>query len=172
MRFALTLVLATGCLALAACGGDDSGPSETLGNITPIGTKQPTERASGDGSSSGAPSPVKPQLDEQLTLFLDGQIFADILPGEAYDVDPVALSEQVGAPPSCDNFQFDFSWQVTDPYPTDGVVLTWQLERDSGPVDIASGPAGNQAVGCGVLHMINGGDAPITVAVRYLIGGR
>lgn len=174
MKCVLTASLVFVLLALAACGGDDSGPDNTLGAITPVGTKVPTDQASDGAATSGseAPSPVMPELDEELTLFLDGQIFADILPGDSYEVDPVALGEQVGTPPSCDNFQFDFSWQVTNPYPPDGVAFKWQLRRDDGLVDIASGPAGNQAIGCGTLVAVNEGATPITVAVRYLIGGR
>ena len=175
MKNLLIVTLAITCLAAAACGGDDSDPDSTLGAITPVGTKVPTEQAS-DGAatpgSEGPPSPVMPELDEELTLFLDGQIFADIQPGDSYEVDPIALGEQVGTPPSCDNFQFDFSWQVTDPYPPDGVAFKWQLLRDDGPVDIAIAPAGNQAVGCDTLLAVNEGATPISIAVRYLIGGR
>jgi len=174
VRRVLAVVVTLACLAVAACGDDDSGPSSTLGAITPVGTKEPTEQASDGAASPGseAPSPVQPELDEELTLFLDGLIATDILPGDSYEVDPVALGQQVGTPPSCDNFQFDFSWQVTDPYPPDGVAFKWQLVRDGGPVDIASAPAGNQAIGCGVLLGVNEGATPITIAVHYLIGGR
>lgn len=158
-------------LALTGCGGDDDGPENTLGAITPVGTKDATATPVSDGSA-GPPSPVVPELDEELTLYLSALLQATILPGDSYQLDPVALGEQVGTPPSCDNFQFGFGWQVTDPYPPDGVVLTWQLEREGGPVDIASGPAGSQATGCDVLNVVNGGTTPITVAVHYVIGGR
>jgi hypothetical protein len=157
-------------LTLAACGGDDDGPSDTLGAITPVGTKDATPTPPSDGGAP--PSPAVPELDEELTLYLSALLQATILPGESYPVDPTALGEQAGTPPSCDNFQFGFGWQVIDPYPPDGVILTWQLEREGGTVDIAAGTAGVQATGCDALNMVNGGTTPITVAVHYIIGGR
>jgi hypothetical protein len=75
-----------------------------------------------------------------------------------------------GSEPSCDNFAFDFTWQVQDPYPPDGVDLAWQFTREAGAVEVAAGPAGEQTVGCGLLEARNRGAAPVTVALRYRAG--
>jgi hypothetical protein len=161
------------CAAFLACGGDDDGgPQNTLGDITPVGTKDATATPEGGSNGAEAPTPVPPPLDEELTIYLAGSVQSDILPGDSYEIDPVAIAEQVGTPPSCDHFQFNFAWQVTDPYPPEGVSFKWQIQRDTGPVDIATGPAGTQTTGCDVLTAVNESDIPIFLNVAYLIGGR
>jgi hypothetical protein len=154
-----------------ACGGDDDNdPQETLGDVTPVGTKEATPTPLQGGGNGGPPAPVEPELDEQLVEVTRGDREALIEPGEAYSLDPIAVAADAGQSPSCDNLQFDFSWQVTDPYPPDGVTLAWTLERDGTAVEVASGPAGNQAIGCGTISAENRGAAAITVAMKYLIG--
>jgi hypothetical protein len=169
------LLLVLACLlsaAVLACGGGDDAPDQTLGAVTPVGTKDTTPTPppdAGDGSG-GPPVPVDPELDEELTLVTEGELDAVIDAGGSYDIDPTALASEAGAEPDCANLQFDFSWQVTDPYPPDGVALVWQLDREGNLVQVASGAAGNQAVPCGALNAVNQGAGPITVAIKYLIG--
>lgn len=156
----------------AACGGDDDDPSATLG--TPIGTKDATPEASAEPTDAGngaPPYPADPTLDEELTEFSRGDLEATIEPGDRYLIDPIALANEDGEAPSCDNFLFDFSWQVTDPFPTDGVALTWLFNRSGDEVEVASGPSGEQGIGCGTLAATNGGAAPITVSIKYVVGG-
>jgi hypothetical protein len=169
MRWALS-VAAVVVLLLAACGDDDDAPEGTLG-ATPIGTKDATVTAAPDGDGGAEPpDPVEPELDEELTEITRADLDAAIEPGTAYELDPESLSVDAGVEPNCANFQFDFSWQVTEPFPPDGVTLAWRFEREGGAIDVASGPAGNQAVGCGILRAENRGAAPVTVAIRYAIG--
>ena len=68
------------------------------------------------------------------------------------------------------NFAFGFTWQVQDPYPPDGVQLSWQISRSDGDVEIANSTSGEQTVGCETLHAVNDGDSTITVAVSYRAG--
>jgi hypothetical protein len=163
------LALRAGAIILAAltvaCGGDDDNATPAAG--TPVGTKQqtaaPTETEPGNGGGATAPDPVDPVLDEQLTEVARDTLTATIDPGGTYDIDPEAL-----AAASCDNFQFDFSWQVADPYPPDGVALQWVLVRNG--VVLSSAPNGEQAVGCDAVQAVNNGSTVITVALKYAIG--
>ena len=169
MRWALALTAALP-LAFAACGDDDDGADPTFGGVTPVGTKDTTPTPVSDGGDGGPPPPAEPELDEELTEITRGEQTASIEPGIVHEIDPQALSLEAGVEPNCENFQFDFSWQVTEPYPPDGVMLAWRFEREEGAVDVASGPAGNQAVGCGLLSAENRGAGAITVAIKYAIG--
>ncbi len=168
----VTLAAALLPALVLACGGDD-GDGGQLTGITPVGTKESTPTP---GPSSGgpavAPDPVTPELDEELTAITTGDLQATIGPGGTYEIDPEALAAAAGASDVCENFQFDFSWQIVDPYPVTGVALTWLFDSEQGSVEVASGPAGNQAVGCGSLTARNGGAAPLSVAVKYAIGAR
>ena len=171
MRTALAIVALAAISFSAACGGDDDEPRATLGEVTPVGTKEATPTpAEGGGGSGGPPAPAEPELDEQLVEVTRGDREAIIEPGQGYSLDPIAVAADAGQSPSCENLQFDFSWQVTDPYPTDGVALAWTLDREGTAVEVAGGPAGNQAVGCGTVNAENRGAAAITVAIKYLIG--
>jgi hypothetical protein len=159
-------------LSLVACGGDDD-TDQDLPNTTPIGTKDLTPAPSGTaapGDGGAAPEPIDPQIDEELTETARGELEAVIEPAAAYEIDPEALAAEAGNAPSCDNFQFDFSWQVTDPFPG-GEALRWQMSREGAEVEIASGASGNQAIGCNQLSAVNNGDATITVSIKYAIGG-
>lgn len=164
----LLVVLAS--TAVAACGGGGEAPGETLGEVTAVGTKEATPTTAGADGDGGPPAPADPELDEALTLVTSGELEATIEPGGAYSIDPLQLAAEAGAEPNCDNLQFDFSWQVIDPWPADGVGLAWQLDRSGNLVTVASGAAGNQAVPCGTLAAANQGATAITVAVKYLIG--
>lgn len=152
-----------------ACSGDDdaSGPTAV---ITPAGTKDETPTPAPNGGGP-APSPADPQLDEDLQELTSGELEATVEPGGTYEIDPLAITETaVGSTPPCENFAFDFTWQVTDPYPPDDVQLVWRFIRDEGDVDIANAPAGEQTIGCGLLDAVNNGRTAITVAVRYRVG--
>jgi hypothetical protein len=157
-------------LAAVACSGDDDSAEETLGAVSPVGTKDPEATTAAPAPGDGPPAPAEPELDEQLTEVARGELTADIEPGGAYQMDPLVLAQETGQAPDCGNLQFDFSWQVVDPYPPDGVALSWQFTRPEGTVEVANGPAGNQAVGCGTLAPTNEGSAPISVAIKYAIG--
>lgn len=160
-------------LLLAACGGDDDGPAATIG--TPIGTKDttpvPTAGASTDTGDGTAPDPVDPTLDEELTEFASGSFDATIDPGDRYEIDTTELANETGSAPPCDNFLFDFSWQVTDPYPPDGVAISWLYTGQSDEFEVANTPAGEQGVGCGPVAIANNGAGAVTIAVKYIIGG-
>jgi hypothetical protein len=165
----LLAVTAVAALAIAACGGDDDEITPT-DIFTPAGTKAdtPTPAASGVG---GAPAPADPQMDDELTEIASGELDHAIGPGESAAVIPLDTVADLGS--SCDafpNFAFSFSWQVTDPFPPDGVQISWHLDRDSGSVRIADGPAGEQTVGCEPLSLINDGDAAASVSIRYRVG--
>jgi hypothetical protein len=155
---------------VVACGDDDEA-EEDITDITPVGTKDATPTpAATDSGAGGPPAPAEPSLDEELTEISRGDLEATIGPGGSYAIDPEALAAEAGAEDVCSNFQFDFSWQVTEPYPPDGTALSWKYEGGSGQVQVASGPAGNQAVGCGLISAVNEGPGPITVAVKYAMG--
>jgi hypothetical protein len=159
------------CALLFSCSSDDDGPEGTLGAVTPVGTKDPeATTAAPVDPGGGPPPPAEPELDEQLTEVTRGELSADIEPGGQYPLDPLVIAQGAGQAPDCNNLQFDFSWQVVDPYPPDGVALSWQFTRAEGTVEVASRPAGNQAVGCGTLAATNEGSAPISVAIKYAIG--
>ena len=169
MKYAgLFLVLALSLFA--ACSGDDDGGASV--DVTPVGTKDATPTPGPIASGAGAPKPVDPQLDEELTEVARDELEAAIDPGGSYEINPEALAEDAGVTDACDNFQFDFSWQVTDPYPPDGVSLSWQFDNDSEQFEVASGPAGNQSVGCGLLRAENRGEQTTVLAIKYAIGAR
>jgi hypothetical protein len=173
MRLLLALAALLGVALFAACGGDDDdGDAEPTGLFTPAGTKDATETpAPVDGNGGVAPEPADPQLDEQLQEVTAGELDATIQPGERYQIDPLAITEAaVGSSPACANFAFDFTWQVQDPFPPEGVQLVWEFTRMGGTVEVANGPAGEQSIGCGLLEAVNRGPAAITVAVRYRVG--
>ncbi len=163
------LVVVLALAVVCACGGD-SGPTAT---ISPIGTKAATPTpvpGESDGPTGAAvPTPAEPTLDEALTELASGDFTPALGPGETFDIDPETLVE--GAP-SCTNFEFDFTWQVVDPYPPDGVALQWVLDRDNGDtVTISDDTAGEQSVGCSTVHAVNTGGSEISVAIKYKIGG-
>jgi hypothetical protein len=158
----------------AACGGDDD-ESEPTGAITPVGTKAETPTPAPDGGGGGPPAPPSPQLDEELTEIAANLIVAVVEPGSDYAIDTIATAaaDSGDASLSCDtspNFAFGFTWQVQDPYPPDGVQLSWQLSRPDGAIDIANSTSGEQTVGCETLTAVNDGDTTLTVAVKYRAG--
>lgn len=162
-------------LALAAaCGSDDDAatPTDTLGGLTPVGTKDATPTPSSiTGPGSGAPAPADPTLDEELTEITSGSLLETLPPGTVFEIDPLGIAgTDTGQTPSCDNFAFDFTWQVQSPYPPDGVDLVWRFIRDGEVIEVATGPAGEQTIGCGLLEAENRGSTGITVAIRYRIG--
>jgi len=162
-------------LALAvACGGDDDGatPTDTPGGLTPVGTKDATPTPSSiTGPDLGAPAPADPTLDEELTEITSGSLLEGIPPGIVIQLDPLGITGvETERTPPCDNFAFDFTWQVQTPYPPDGVDLVWRFIRDGEAIEVATGPAGEQAIGCGLLEAENRGAELITVAIRYRIG--
>ena len=164
--FVLAGVLAALALA-AACGDDDaSTPTDTPGGLTPVGTKDatPTSLAT---DVAGPPAPADPTLDEELAEIASGNFDEAIAAGDSWSIDTAAFAEDESL---CTNFSFDFTWQVQDPFPPDGVDLIWQFTRAAGTVEVAGGPAGEQSVGCGVLEALNRGAASITVAIRYRVG--
>ena len=170
------IVLAGVSVALAlavACGGDDDAPpTETSGAMTPAGTKDATPtRSSITGPGSGAPAPADPTLDEELTEITSGSLLTPIPPGTVIQLDPLGIAGvDTGRTPSCDNFAFDFTWQVQSPYPPDGVNLVWQFIRDGDVIEVAAGPAGEQTIGCGLLGAETRVSGRITVAIRYRVG--
>lgn len=158
---------------LSACGDDDS--TATPDAATAAGTKEPGDTTATDqatGPVITAPALADPQLDEQLTEVARGDLGEVEIPvGGVYYIDPATLAAQAGDVPSCDNFQFAFAWQVADPYPPDAASLEWELQRDGGNVTLSRDPAGEQSVGCDSLQAANQGDAPITLSIKYAIGG-
>ncbi len=164
--FVLAGVLAALALA-AACGDDDAAtPTDAPGGLTPVGTKDatPTPRAT---DVAGPPAPADPTLDEELAEIASGNFDEAIAAGDSWSIGTAAFAEDESL---CKNFSFDFTWQVQDPFPPDGVDLIWQFTRAAGTVEVAGGPAGEQSVGCGVLEALNRGAASITVAIRYRVG--
>jgi hypothetical protein len=152
-----------------ACGGGSSGPTAVVSPIgTKLGTPTPTPVATAAPGGNGAPDPITPTLDEAVTEIASGDLTADVQPGQTYNIDPQSL---VTNPPSCTNFQFDFTWQVTDPYPPDGVDLQWEIPRNGSGVKIAEATSGEQSIGCDSLQAVNAGSAPISLAIKYKIGG-
>jgi hypothetical protein len=175
MKLLIALSL-LGTLALAAaCGGDDDDTGPTSA-VTPAGTKLDTPTPTiVDGGSGDVPEPSPPDLDEELTEIASDSFDTTIEAGASYTIDTVTLASEVSGDPSlsCDtspNFAFDFTWQVQDPYPPDGVQLVWQLSRSSGNIDVANQPFGEQTVGCETLLAVNNGPTPITVAISYRAG--
>ncbi len=162
----LLLAGVSSVLALAAaCGGDDGQDATgTPGGLTPAGTKDATPIHT--ASVAVAPTPLDPTLDEELTEFDAGSFDETIAAGGSWSIDTAAVA--LGAP--CTNFALDFTWQVLDPYPPAGVNLVWQFTREAGTVEVASGPAGEQSVGCGFLEVLNRGDGAVTLAIRYRAG--
>lgn len=168
----LVLAGAAAALALAsACGGgDETTPTGTAGVLTPVGTKDSTPTPlTSDGA--GPPAPADPTLDEELTELSSGSLQEAIAPGTVIQLDPLGITGvDTGSTPPCDNFAFDFTWQVQNPYPPDGVNLVWQFIRDGDAIEVAASPAGEQTVGCGLLEAENRGPTLVTVAIRYRIG--
>ena len=165
--FVLTGVFAALALA-AACGGDDdeTTPTETAGGLTPVGTKDATPTPLATGVAV-APTPAEPTLDEELKEITSGSSDESIAAGGSWSIDTAAFAEDASL---CTNFAFDYTWQVQDPFPTVNVDLIWQFTRAAGTVEVASGPAGEQSIGCGLLEALNRGAGPITVAIRYRVG--
>jgi hypothetical protein len=165
----LLLTLAAIAVCVACGGGGSKGPTAVVSPIgTKAGTPTPTPVATVAPGGNGAPDPIEPTLDEALTEIASGHLTADVQPGGTYNIDPQSLATSL---PSCTNFEFDFTWQVTDPYPADGVDLKWQIQRNGSPVKIAEAASGEQSVGCDSLQALNAGSAPISVAIKYKIGG-
>jgi hypothetical protein len=164
------LLVALAVLALCACGGGSNGPTAV---VSPVGTKATTPTPTPEDTSSqtggDVPTPADPTLDEALTEFASGDHTADLQPGGVDRVDPLTLVQ--GTPPACANFEFDFTWQVVDPYPPDGVDLLWQIDRGSDPVTISTDTSGEQSVGCDNVQVLNNGSSPVSVAIKYKIGG-
>jgi len=167
LKVLLALCTAAILIAFGAACSDDGGPEEAV-EVTPVGTKEatPVPEAVNPGE---APAPVEPEVDEELSEVVRGELEAVIEPGLPYEIDPETLAAEAGVTDACDNFQFDFSWQISDPYPPDGTALFWQFENDSAVFDVASGPSGNQSVGCGLLRGENRGPSTIVVAIKYAI---
>ena len=68
-------------LATFACSSDDDSPEETLGAVSPVGTKDPEATTAAPAPDGGPPAPPEPELDEQLTEVARGELSADIEPG-------------------------------------------------------------------------------------------
>jgi hypothetical protein len=168
--FALAGVSVALALAAACGGNDDATPTDTAGVLTPVGTKDATlTPLASDGD--GPPVPADPTLDEELTELTYGEAEQTIEPGASWPLQTLEITTaETGTEPSCGNFAFDFTWQVQDPYPPDAVDLAWQFTRDGSTFEVAAGPAGEQAVGCGLLEALNRGSGPVTVAIRYRAG--
>lgn len=162
----LALAGVSAALALAAaCGGDsETTPTDTPGGLTPVGTKDATPTLL--PTVTGAPTPVDPTLDEELTEIASGNFDETIAAGSSWSIDTAAIA---GDAP-CTNFAFDFTWQLQDPFPPDGVDLVWQFTREAGTVEVANGPDGEQSVGCGVLEALNRGAGTIALAIIYRAG--
>ncbi|MEO8458773.1 MAG: hypothetical protein ABI559_13295 [Chloroflexota bacterium] len=169
---AILLLLALSTLAQTiACGGGDN---DSQVSFSPVGTKTSSLTATPaptDGSGATAPDPIDPTLDQELHEITNGNQAIDLAPGETFTFDPQALATDAGTTPVCANFQFDFSWQVQHPFPPDGVNFQWEIQRNGAPVKVAEGPNGEQSVGCDTVEAANKGDGPITVTVKYKIGG-
>jgi hypothetical protein len=170
IRAAVAFVVLSSVAIVIACGGADK-PTATVG---PIGTKSAAPTASSEATPIAvgeAPDPAEPTLDEALQLITSGSVVAQIAPGDTYSFDPNAIAQAAGSTASCTNFQFDFTWQVQDPYPPTDVFLQWQIERNGSKVKIAEGPSGEQSVGCDAVEASNNGPDPIAVAIKYKLGG-
>ncbi len=80
MRFASAVLVAVAVVgSTIACGGDD-GPAESV-DVTPVGTKDATPTPAAIDPGGGAPPPVEPELDEELTEVTRGDLEAAIEPG-------------------------------------------------------------------------------------------
>ncbi len=171
MKWFVLAGLAAALALAAACGDDDeTTPADTPGALTPVGTKDATETPLETGGAV-APAPGDPTLDEELREIASGSFDETIAAGDSWSIDTVVFSEDsAGGVSLCTNFAFDYTWQVRDPFPPDGVDLIWQFTRAAGTVEVASGPAGEQSVGCGLLEALNHGAGPISVAIRYRVG--
>ena len=169
MRIVGLLLTLAAIAVCVACGGGSSSPTAVVSPIgTKAGTPTHTPEATVTPAGNGAAAPIEPTLDEALTEIASGDLTADVQPGQTYNIDPQSL---VTNPPSCTNFQFDFTWQVTGPYPPDNVDLQWQIRRNGAGVKIAGATSGEQSVGCDSLQALNAGSVPISVAIKYKIGG-
>ncbi len=167
MRWVVLASVSVALALAAACGGDDqTTPTDAPGGLTPVGTKDATPTPLDTGGVV-APSPLDPTLDEELTEIASGSFDETIAAGDSWSIDTETFADDESL---CTNFSFDFTWQVQDPYPPGGVNLIWQFTRAAGTVEVATGPAGEQSVGCGVLEVLNRGAGTITVAIRYRVG--
>ena len=165
-----------GLAVLVTACGDDAEPGRTGTPVigTPVGTKiaVPIGTAASPTVAAVAPTPAEPPVDEALESFGRGQFTAMIGPGEAYIFDPSPFIEpRDGRAPRCtsDEASLGISWQVTAPYPPDGVLFVWRLDKESGPVTVGEGPDGDAATPCGQLEAVNNGSGGLTVEVRYVI---
>ncbi len=168
MKWVILAGVSAALALAAACGGDDdeTTPTDTPGVLTPVGTKDATPTPLDTGGVV-PPTPADPTLDEELREIASGSFDETIAAGDSWSIDTAAFAEDGSL---CTNFAFDYTWQVQDPFPPDGVDLIWQFTRAAGTVEVASGPAGEQSVGCGVLEALNRGAGTITVAIRYRVG--
>lgn len=165
MKWAALAGVLLAFVVAAACGGDDEqAATGTQGGLTPVGTKDATPIPS--ATVAVPPTPLDPTLDEELTEIDAGSFDETIAPGGSWSIDTAAVA--LGGP--CTNFALDFTWQVQDPYPPAGVDLVWQFTREAGTVEVASGPAGEQSVGCGLLELLNRGDSPVALSILYRAG--
>lgn len=171
--FALLIAAVAATMLLAGCADEASAPTPDA--ATAAGTKQPGDTTGADqtaGPLVTAFALPDPQLDEQLTEVARGDLGEVEIPvGGVYYIDPETLAAQAGDVPSCDNFQFAFVWQIVNPYPPDGALLEWELQRDGGNVTLSRDAAGEQSVGCDSLQAVNQGDVTISLAIKYAIGG-
>lgn len=169
----LTCALAALALTISACGGDDDTVEDDGGN-TPSGTKaSPTPVLEGTpGPSATSPAPPVPEMDEAATLLAEGTMSLVVQPGLPHPIVPTDLPlEGENTLPDCEQFVFAFAWQVTLPYPPDGVAIAFQLPRDSGPVQISESPVGTSQTGCDTIEIVNSGQQSIVVDIHYKIGG-
>lgn len=175
-RNTLALLWAAILVALAvstACGDDDAGSRDGV-ITTPSGTKASPTQAAGSSptETQEAPDPPVPELDEAAQQLGEGSLSAPIYPGMSYPIDPLGLALEVGIhQPPCEQFVFAFGWQVTDPYPPEGVDVYFQIQRERGPVRIAEGPAGSAQTGCEIVEIVNAAQGFISIDLHYIIGG-
>lgn len=175
-RNTLALLWAFLLVALAAsvaCGGDDAAGGDGV-ITTPSGTKaSPTQAPeSSPAETQEAPAPPVPELDEAAAPLGEGTVTAPVYPGLTYSIDPLGLPVLAGIHlPPCEQFVFAFGWQVTVPYPADGVDVYFQIQREAGPVRIAEGPSGTVQTGCDTVEIVNAGQGFISIDLHYVIGG-
>ena len=180
-RCLLTLALALGAL-FAACDGDGGKVTPSPGPAaTATTTAEPTAAPSPTAGPTGAPSPTAepqetphaaaPTVPGNVTVLGIGEMNLNIGAGETYQFDPVQLAQDQGVEqPPCAAFVFLFAWQVSDPYPAEGVNLRFRWTRMGGTEIIAEDPSGETSVGCGGIEVVNDDAVKITVEVRYGFG--
>jgi hypothetical protein len=173
-RFGIVLLLVTAAFA-AACDGDGgSGVTVAPGDgptATPAaasgGEPSPTVAAGASPTSEQPPAAPVPDVDPSLEVLNLGEMNLSIGAGETYGFEPLDLAE--GEAPPCAAFVFLFGWQVQDPYPPEGVVLTVTSTRMGGTETLGEEASGTATIGCGFVEVANGSDFPISVQVRYAI---